>query len=342
MRKYSLRSFQFSEIELRHLSIGTLLFTGVMLSFFVYDYLLNPTTETLFRITLLTILTVPLFVVHELGHKFSAQKFNLWAEFRLDPQGALFTAISIILPFKFVAPGAVMIRANDYTEVPAMGKVAGFGPGINLFLGGLYLIITGIFTVISSYTNMNYVLFASVFFYASGFSFFLGVFNMLPFGPLDGKKVKFWNETAFWTLFSLTALLSVETYINAFFFGNDNFLLGSIIANINIDLGLFYPLILGIVIFSISVYLLVKLQDPSWNPGVQKEVFDDYQQYYYRPAKEVRINKSSTTHSSSAPMNTPCAECGKKDLLPFRCTTCNKIYCAEHRLPGRHFCVQDV
>ena len=28
---------------------------------------------------------------------------------------------------------------------------------------------------------------------------FLAVFNMLPFGPLDGRKIKTWSDSIFWT-----------------------------------------------------------------------------------------------------------------------------------------------
>ena len=40
-----------------------------------------------------------------------------------------------------------------------------------------------------------------------GANLVLGLFNMLPFGPLDGAKVKDWNENAFYAVISLFALL---------------------------------------------------------------------------------------------------------------------------------------
>ena len=40
-----------------------------------------------------------------------------------------------------------------------------------------------------------------------GANLVLGLFNMLPFGPLDGAKVKDWNESAFYAVISLFALL---------------------------------------------------------------------------------------------------------------------------------------
>jgi Zn-dependent protease len=35
----------------------------------------------------------------------------------------------------------------------------------------------------------------------------LAVFNMLPFGPLDGKKIKKWSETMFWFWLIVTGSL---------------------------------------------------------------------------------------------------------------------------------------
>ncbi len=325
-----------------------------MVSIFVFDFYSPSLSETILGITLLVILTAPLFFLHEIGHKINAQKFNLWAEFRLDPQGALITAISIILPIKFVAPGAVMIRVNDYSEVPAMGKVAGYGPAVNILLGGLYLIITGIFASILTFTHIDVSLLFIVFFYASGFSFFLGIFNMLPFGPLDGKKVKMWNNTAFWILFGVSAVLAVETYlgttilliISSFIPINYNpngyFFIGSLLLNYDVALWALYPVVLGIIVFALGYYLLHQLADPAWDPGKEPIRYDDFRDYhYYDQTPSIKATRSSGQHSSTAPMNAPCAECGKRDLLPFKCTTCNKIYCAEHRLPGKHFCVVD-
>ena len=97
-----LRKYRFSEIEIKHLLLGTLLFTAVMISFYIYDpaSLTNP--NTLLEILLLVILTAPLFFLHEIGHKINAQKFNLWAEFRIDPQGAFLTLVSVFLPIMFL------------------------------------------------------------------------------------------------------------------------------------------------------------------------------------------------------------------------------------------------
>jgi Zn-dependent protease len=43
--------------------------------------------------------------------------------------------------------------------------------------------------------------------YWLGANLILGLFNMLPFGPLDGLKVKDWSDGAFFTVIGVFALL---------------------------------------------------------------------------------------------------------------------------------------
>jgi Zn-dependent protease len=43
-------------------------------------------------------------------------------------------------------------------------------------------------------------------FFWLGANLFLGLFNMLPFGPLDGLKVKDWNEQAFFAVLLIFAI----------------------------------------------------------------------------------------------------------------------------------------
>ena len=48
--------------------------------------------------------------------------------------------------------------------------------------------------------------------YWIGANLILGIFNMLPFGPLDGVKVKDWSNGVWWTLF-LVLLSPVVIYL---------------------------------------------------------------------------------------------------------------------------------
>ena len=347
LRNFKLK-YRFSDVELQHLAIGTLLVSAVLASLFI-DRL---TTNPLFVLGI-AIVTAPLFFLHEIGHKISAQHYNMWSEFRLDQGGALITALSIIMPFKLVAPGAVQSVARSYDDMDKLGKISAYGPTMNIYLGGLYLIITGISYIFGSFISISFFLIYEIFFWASGFSFFLAIFNMLPFGPLDGNKVKHWNNSAFWLFFGICGIFALETFVYPMMLGGGYYLGGNILEGVFITFGLtgdfysvlirmYYPVIIGFIAFFIGRNLIKNLQDPNWEPGRPRgydEYVTDYTQTYYQSRPNVTTRNAP---SENTPMNQPCAECGKKELLPFRCSTCNKLYCAEHRLAGRHFCIIDA
>ena len=113
-----------SKTELLHLTIATLLVIGVGLSLNGYRYI---SWEFL-------AIFVSAFLVHELAHKFLAQYYGSWAEFRAYLWGLVVTAISAVpmMPFKFIAPGAVMIGLSDRSK---FGRVALVGPLTNLVMG---------------------------------------------------------------------------------------------------------------------------------------------------------------------------------------------------------------
>jgi Zn-dependent protease len=155
--------------------VGTLLVLGVGLSFFY----LESGIEWVILASLSIAFTLS-FLLHELAHKFAAQHFQLWAEFRLTMQGALITLISILLPppFKIISPGAVMIAGSATRET--VGKTAIAGPLTNIFISvGCILITT----------------FAQEIFWIVAFiNAFLATFNLIPFGILDGLKIYHWNR----------------------------------------------------------------------------------------------------------------------------------------------------
>ena len=95
------------------------------------------------------------------------------------------------------------------------GHIALAGPVVNLLLfiigiplGGIILGLTGADVAgATSYIaeggiNLKPMIYDLVFFWITA-NLILGAFNMLPFGPLDGAKIKDWNEGVWFAFFSL-------------------------------------------------------------------------------------------------------------------------------------------
>lgn len=133
------------------------------------------------------------FILHELAHKFTAQRYGLQAEFRSFDGMAVFSLILSFFGVIFLAPGAVMIRGGDRIR---MGRIAAAGPIVNIVLAVLFL---GAFFI--------YPL--SLFQFAFFINSFLALFNMLPFFVLDGRKVLSWNRGVFGVLIGILGLLVV-------------------------------------------------------------------------------------------------------------------------------------
>ena len=187
------RVFWFSTTELKHLTLGTLLVLGVGLSFLPY---MGST-----GLVSLAIAFTLSFFLHELAHKFSAQRFGLWAEFRLTLQGALITLISMLLPyFKIISPGAVMI-AGPVTKETA-GKTALSGPLTNIILSALCVI----FASTTQYTS---------FWVVAGINALIAFFNLIPFGIMDGLKIFWWNRIVWALSFIASIALMIYTYVPA-------------------------------------------------------------------------------------------------------------------------------
>jgi Zn-dependent protease len=142
------------------------------------------------------------FIFHELAHKFVAQRFGYWAEFRLWPTGILFALIFSVMTFGsvvFAAPGAVYIvpppfrpfyPARDVTYESGVIALAGPLVNVGLAFGFFSLMLTGSYFL---FELGRYGLFISL---------FLASFNMLPLGPLDGRKVFAWSPL-YWGAFSI-------------------------------------------------------------------------------------------------------------------------------------------
>ncbi len=124
------------------------------------------------------------FVLHELLHKFSAQHFGFWSEFRANyatlALSILFAAFTGIV---FAAPGATMIYGPNITK-RQNGLISAAGPLLNLALAGLYLPL---------WLFGNGMLLRTIGLYGVEINIWLSAFNLLPIGVLDGRKVLDWG-----------------------------------------------------------------------------------------------------------------------------------------------------
>ena len=181
---------QSSKTEVLHLSIATLLIIAVGLSFRSYRHI---SWEFL-------AIFISAFLIHEFAHKFLAQYYGSWAEFRAQMYGLIVTAISAVpfIPFKFIAPGAVMVRLSDRNK---FGRVALIGPLTNLVMGFAFLT--------STYIYPHY----SFLHTGASFNAWIALFNLLPFGTLDGEKIFNWNKITWGCTMAATMILFIVAYL---------------------------------------------------------------------------------------------------------------------------------
>jgi Zn-dependent protease len=185
------RKFHFSGKEVEHLALATILVVGVGLS-------LDLAGSIYVNSLLLALSTVAFtvsFLLHEIAHKIVAQKHGLWAEFRIVTVGAILTAASILLPLKFISPGAVMVAGS--ADKKTMGKTAIAGPVTNIVLAAVFSIVAA---GLPSYTYSFGVI--------AWFNAWIAVINLVPFAILDGMKIFVWNKVAWALAFAASAGLT--------------------------------------------------------------------------------------------------------------------------------------
>ena len=185
--------WHFSQIEVEHLIQATMAFT-IALAFMTTGGVfgaINNIGAFIIGGAIYFIALSPAFVLHELAHKFSARKYGCWAEFRASPSGLRFGVfLAALTGIVFMAPGAVMVVGN--TTKSQFGKIALAGPVTNvaLWLAGLLAVLIGLGEI----SILGMILTPWMWGNAV-----LATFNMLPFGPLDGRKIKTWSDSIFWT-----------------------------------------------------------------------------------------------------------------------------------------------
>jgi len=192
------QKIHFSSREIRHLAIATVLVIGIGLSVGMFpDY--AKIWEPIMLAAFTAILTTSFFT-HELAHKIAAQRKGLWAEFRLTLMGAILTLLSTISPlFKIISPGAVMI--GGLIDRENMGKISIAGPATNITLSTIFLAAAFLIP------QCNVILFLG-----AAFNAWIALFNLIPFGILDGFKVFLWNKKIWGSAFIASLILMIMSY----------------------------------------------------------------------------------------------------------------------------------
>jgi Zn-dependent protease len=133
------------------------------------------------------------FVLHELSHKFTAQRYGYWAEFRMWPLGLLLALGTSLLGFIFAAPGATYISGSNISQ-EQNGKISLAGPLTNVAVAVFFLP----FLLFGSYLGGLWEFLGLEGVYIN---VFLALFNLLPILPLDGAKVFGWSKAIWASVF---------------------------------------------------------------------------------------------------------------------------------------------
>lgn len=127
------------------------------------------------------------FILHELGHRFVARRFDYFAEYSMWREGLMLALVCSLFGFVFAAPGAVMIRpgiapwrrGTSMTET--LGLISIAGPTMNVCLAVVFIVLNTLYP-------------ATVFSLGAWINTWLAIFNLIPLGPLDGAKIIRWDR----------------------------------------------------------------------------------------------------------------------------------------------------
>lgn len=190
---------KYSKIEIQHLLISWL---AISLAFAIARGGFSNFDKFLVAI-IFSAITVGLgFIAHELSHKYLAQKYGAFAEFRANFPMLGFAILLSITGIVFAAPGAVIILGriskDNYGRVSAAGPISNFI--LAIIFGILALATAGTLKEISSYGFL--------------INSWLGAFNLLPFGMFDGHKILNWNKTVYGILVGIGfILIGISGYV---------------------------------------------------------------------------------------------------------------------------------
>ncbi len=206
--------FSFSRTEMRDILIAwialsisfTMAITGGVLNGFSsrLDMVINgsPKYLSLEETFLVAVVTIGVgFILHEMMHKFIAERRGFRAEFRMWLNGlglALFSAL--FFGIVFAAPGATYFTGFGVSK-KENGIISLAGPLTNVAIALLFFPLL--------FLNTGNVMILEVGYLGCYINLFLAMFNMLPIYVLDGAKVWRWNKVYWGSVFIPLALVVI-------------------------------------------------------------------------------------------------------------------------------------
>ena len=127
------------------------------------------------------------FVLHEMAHKYMAIRYGSWAAYRMWPMGLMLALGGSLFGVVFAAPGATYIY-TPYMGRRENGIISLVGPLTNVALAFAFLLAAPLILLTLPPTVAAMLIMQGI-----GINLWLALFNMLPIGPLDGKKVLDWS-----------------------------------------------------------------------------------------------------------------------------------------------------
>ncbi|MFW5927769.1 MAG: hypothetical protein ACOCSL_01105 [Thermoplasmatota archaeon] len=201
-----------SDTEKRHLGIALGALTLAFAFSFTGGYVYFDLSTFPFYLGLSFLSVTTAFIFHEFAHRKLARDYGCWAEFRMWRWGLMLAVMfGFLFGWVFAAPGSVMIQGRITKE--QHGKISAVGPGTNWAVGTGFLIASLVLFNI----GMGFI--GALLGFVSYVNLFIGGFNLLPFGPLDGRKIFSWSAKHYIALVGLIgSSLAAGFFTQAFSF----------------------------------------------------------------------------------------------------------------------------
>ncbi len=142
------------------------------------------------------------FMAHEMAHKFTAQKYGMWSEFRMTVSGYYLSLIAILFSFPIFGTGAVFTSGTASEDEIAKSNLA--GPLTNFVIASILSVVIILAVGALGSPSSSYALYVFIAMVNFGviLNGWLGLFNMIPFQPFDGGTVFAWNRVV-WAVLTI-------------------------------------------------------------------------------------------------------------------------------------------